>query len=223
METDASDNALAATLNQAGRPVAFFARTLQGPEIKHPAVEKEAQAIVEAVRYWRHYLYGQHFILKTDQKSVTYMFDKEHRGKIRNNKIERWRMELSCYSYEIIYRPGNTNIPADVLSRSCSAAFGGADNLKLLHINLCHPGVKRLSHFVRVKNLPYTVEEVRTVTRECPECAETKPRFYKPPTSAHLVKATQPFERLSVNFIGPLPSTNRNIYQIKIFIMCYSN
>ena len=105
METDASDYALAATLNQSGRPVAFFSRTLQGSEIKHPAVEKEAQAMVEAVRYWRHYLYGRHFILKTDQKSVSYMFDKKHTGKIRNNKIERWKMELSGYSYDIQYRP----------------------------------------------------------------------------------------------------------------------
>jgi len=56
VECDASDFALGATLNQAGRPVAFFSRTLQGPEARHSSVEKEAQAIVEAIRYWRHYL-----------------------------------------------------------------------------------------------------------------------------------------------------------------------
>ena len=46
IETDASDFAIAATLNQAGRPVAFFSRTLQGPERCHASVEKEAQAII---------------------------------------------------------------------------------------------------------------------------------------------------------------------------------
>jgi len=51
VETDASDFAIAATLNQAGRPVAFFSRTLQGPEMRHAAVEKEAQAIIETVRH----------------------------------------------------------------------------------------------------------------------------------------------------------------------------
>ena len=66
VETDASEVAIAATLNQGGRPVAFFSRTLQGPEIRHPSVEKEAQAIIESIHYWKQYLTGRHFSLKTD-------------------------------------------------------------------------------------------------------------------------------------------------------------
>ena len=52
IETDASDYAIAATLNQNGRPVAFFSRSLSGPELKYPSIEKEAVAIVEAIRKW---------------------------------------------------------------------------------------------------------------------------------------------------------------------------
>ena len=69
VETDASEVAIAATLNQAGRPVAFFSRTLQGPEVRLPSIEKEAQAIIESIRHWKHYLTGKHSTLKTDQKS----------------------------------------------------------------------------------------------------------------------------------------------------------
>ena len=58
VETDASEVALAATLNQAVWPVAFFSRTVQGPEVRHPSVEKEAQAIIESIHYWKHYLTG---------------------------------------------------------------------------------------------------------------------------------------------------------------------
>ncbi len=79
IETDASDFATAATLNQAGRPVAFFPCTLQGPERRHASVEKEEQAIIETVRHWKHYLTGRHFSLKTDQRSVAYMFDRKQR------------------------------------------------------------------------------------------------------------------------------------------------
>ena len=47
VETDASNFALSATLNQNNRPVAFFSRTLHKPELNHSSVEKEASAIVQ--------------------------------------------------------------------------------------------------------------------------------------------------------------------------------
>ena len=50
LETDASDIAIAGVLNQNGRPVAYYSRTLQGSELKHPSIEKEASAIIECVR-----------------------------------------------------------------------------------------------------------------------------------------------------------------------------
>ena len=71
VETDASDVALEATLSQNGKPVVFFSKTLQGSELNHVSIEKEAQAIIESVRYWRHFLTGRHFTLTTDQKSVS--------------------------------------------------------------------------------------------------------------------------------------------------------
>ena len=70
----------------------FFSRTLSKAEQKHSGVEKEAAAIVEAVRKWKHYLTGKHFILITNQRSISYMFDSKHRGKIKNDKIMRWRI-----------------------------------------------------------------------------------------------------------------------------------
>jgi len=45
---------------------------------------------------------------------------------------------------------------------------------------------------------------------KCTVGAEVKPNFYKPP-DVQWVKATQPFERLSLDFKGPLPSSTKNI------------
>ena len=95
LETDASDIALAAVLNQNGKPVKFFSRTLHGSELKNSSIEKEASAIIEAVRHWKHFLTNHHFIHMTDQKSARFMFDKKNKGNIKNDKIYRWRMELS--------------------------------------------------------------------------------------------------------------------------------
>ena len=104
VETDASDIALAATLTQNGRPVAFFSRMLHGSELQHSAVEKEAQAVIESIRHWKHFLTEKHFTLKTDQKSVAFMFNKKLKGKIKNDKILRWRIDLSCCSFDIEYK-----------------------------------------------------------------------------------------------------------------------
>ena len=155
---------------------------------------------------------GKHFSIKTDQRSVKFIFDKLHKNKLKNDKILRWRMEISCYDFDIVYKLGRDNIVPDILSRSyCDAANNDQRSLSTIHENLCHPGVTRLLHFVRSKNLPYAVDEVRRVVTSCRTCAECKPNFYQPP-KIHLIKATQPFEHLSIDFKGPLPTTNKNQY-----------
>ena len=73
VETDASDFAIAASMNEDGLPVAFHSRTLSPSEQRHSAVENEAYAVVEALRKWRDLLIGKHFTLVTDQKSVIHL------------------------------------------------------------------------------------------------------------------------------------------------------
>ena len=101
METDASDFAVASTLSEEGRHVAFHSRTLQGSEQYHSSVEKEAQCIVESINHWQHFLLGHHFTLITDQRSVAYMYDTKNSSKIKNDKLLCWLVELSLYSYNI--------------------------------------------------------------------------------------------------------------------------
>ena len=95
--------------------------------------------MVEAIRKWRHYL-ARHFTLLTDQKFVSFMFGKNCKGKITNDKIVHWRIELCSYSFDISYRPGKENVLANTLSRVyCSVMSYG--NLLDLYSSLCHPGV----------------------------------------------------------------------------------
>ena len=215
VETDASEFALGATLNQNNRPVAFFSsRTLHGSELKQSSIEKEAAAIIEAVRHWRHYLTGKHFYLITDQKSISFMFSKNQKGKIKNEKLMRWRIELSTYSFDIKYKPGTENVAPDVFSRLKCASVTNNDLLNL-HTSLCHPGVTRMYHFVKIRNLPFSLDDIKTMTNSCNVCAECKPKFYKP-DNAKLIKSTQPFERLNMDFKGPLPSSNSNRFMLTI-------
>ena len=80
---------------------------------------------------------------------------------------------------------------------------------------MCHPGVSRMTAFVRNRNLPFSVEDIRKITSLCSICNECKPRFRKP-EPAHIIKATQPFERLNIYFKGPLPSVTNNKYMLTV-------
>ena len=141
------------------------------------------------------------------------MLDNRKRTKINNNKIQCWRLELAFFFYTIKYRPGVQNIAPDALTRVTCVVMSHYD-LKELHKNTCHSGSRRLSHYVRSKNLPFSVEDVKKVCSSCPTCAELKPQFYNL-SQGTLIKATQPFERILIDFKEPLPSTTRNV------IICY--
>jgi len=178
-----------------------MSRTLSACEKRYSAVEKEATAIIEAARKWLHFLKGRHFTIVTDQESVSFMFSQTNRGKIKNAKIISWRLELSQLHYDIRHKPCVYNVAPDALSRSC--ALAACMPLRQLHESLGHPGNARLYHCVRQRNLPYSSKETKTVCRSCRACAEIKPRFSKPPVQS-LIKALRPWDRLSLDFKGPV-------------------
>ena len=212
VETHASDYAIAATLNQAGRPVAFFSRMLNKSEANHSAIEKEAYTIAEALHKWRYLLLGRSFKLLTDQKSVSFIFNNHRSGKVKNEKIERWRFELSEFKFDIVYRPGVENAGPDTLSRTCCSLI--KSDLMDIHNSLCHPGITRMLHFIRSHNLPYSIADVKKMISSCPVCSELKPAFHK--SLGTLIKATQSFERLNLDFKGPLPSATCNKYILTV-------
>ena len=90
VECDASDLAIMATLNQNGRSIAFMSRTLTKSKRRYLAIEKEATAIIEAVRKWAHFLHARAFTLVTDQQSIAFMLNQQKRSKIKTAKIQQW-------------------------------------------------------------------------------------------------------------------------------------
>ena len=79
--TDASEDGIGAVLSQVGqdgkdRPVAFFSRGIDTPEIREELEsmvktrELELYAFLCATRKWRSFLYGQRFLWLTDHKPL---------------------------------------------------------------------------------------------------------------------------------------------------------
>ena len=95
----------------------------------------------------------------------------------------------------------------DILSRVCCSALSRS-SLYDIHSAMCHPGITRMYHYVRSKNLLYSLDDVRQMTSHCKICAKIKPRFLKPSIS-HLLKATRRRRRRRLKGIHFRPDTNR--------------
>ena len=133
--------------------------------------------------------------------------------KIKNARINEWRMELS---FNIEYWPGRNNVAADTFSSTyCASLSYQTSVLVELHEKLCHPGVSRLLHFVRSRNLLFSTVNVKKTCASWRICAELKPQSYRP-AEGTLIKATNPMQRTSIDFKGSLPTATLNRYLLVI-------
>ena len=60
--------------------------------------------------------------------SCFYAYNRK-RTKIKNNKIQCWRLKLASFSYTIKYRPGRDNVAADSLTRGVVLNQGSIEPL----------------------------------------------------------------------------------------------
>ena len=130
-------------------------------------------------------LIGRHFTLVTDQKSVSFMFDRHHAIKTKNGEMEN---RFILFHFTILYLPGGKMIGPDTLSRAFCGTIGTL-HLKELHVSLCRLGVTRMAQFVQKKNLLYSLSDIRQMASECRECQEIKPQFVQSQGSC-LIKST---------------------------------
>jgi len=116
---DASPIACAAVLQQNGKPVLFASKTLSSAERNYSHLEREALAIVWAVRRLHKYLIGRHFTLLTDNQPIKFIFDtKKAIPTVAAARIQRWALFLMNYDFTIQHIKGTKNEVADCLSRN---------------------------------------------------------------------------------------------------------
>ncbi|MCH79797.1 Ty3/gypsy retrotransposon protein, partial [Trifolium medium] len=113
LETDASGTGVGAVLGQQGNPIAYFSKKLSPRRQKQSAYIRELLAITEALAKFRHYLLGHKFIIKTDQKSLKSLLDQS----LQTPEQQAWLHKFIGFDFQIEYKPGKENIPADALSR----------------------------------------------------------------------------------------------------------
>lgn len=99
------------------RPVAYASRSLSPTEQRYAQVEKEALGLTWACERFRDFLLGKHFCLETDHKPLLSLLGAQALD-LLPPRIQRFRMRLMRYSYDIVHVPGKSLWTADTLSRS---------------------------------------------------------------------------------------------------------
>ena len=116
--TDACDYAIGGILCQKDdegveRPVVYLSKQLSDTQKRWATIEKEAYAVIYALKQLRPYLWGAQYRTFTDHKPLTSLFTKD----MNNTKIQRWAVLLAEYNCRVEYHKGKLNIRADMLSR----------------------------------------------------------------------------------------------------------
>ena len=147
--TDASDVGIGAVLMQTddngkSRAVAFASRLLNSAERNYSVTNREALAVVWALRHFRDLILGYPIHVFTDHYAVTELF----KGKNLAGKFARWQLTVQEYNPSFSHIPGKANTVADALSH-----------------NVAPVTVLDVSH-----SLP-TLEEIRPLQHSDPFCS----------------------------------------------------
>ena len=117
LDTDASLDGIGAVLSQeqdgVEKVIAYYSRALTHTERKYCVTRRELLAVVESVKHFHHYLYGRHFVIRTDHGSLRWLLN----FKNPEDQMARWLEDLFVLDFEIQHRPGRQHGNADGLSR----------------------------------------------------------------------------------------------------------
>jgi hypothetical protein len=122
VDTDASGSGFGAVLHQGAGPLAFFSQPFAARHLKLAAYERELIGVVQAVWHWRPYLWGRHFVIRTDHFSLKYLLDQ----RLLTVPQHQWVSKLFGFDFDVEYRPGRLNTVADALSRKDAEAAPAA-------------------------------------------------------------------------------------------------
>ena len=125
VDSDASGAGFGAVLHQGAGPLAFFSRPFAARHLKLAAYERELIGLVQAVRHWRPYLWGRHFLVRTDHYSLKYLLDQ----RLSTIPQHQWVSKLIGFDFAVEFRPGRLNTVADAFSRRNTDAVDDSDEV----------------------------------------------------------------------------------------------
>jgi cleavage and polyadenylation specificity factor subunit 1 len=173
--TDASNIAVGASIMQDNAPVAFYSASLSPTEQRYSAFDKEALAIVKAVKAYRHWLLGNTVHVHTDHRPLLSFLSMKNPSARQAN----WSTYLSEYDIQVHHISGVKNTAADCLSRPPEGGrppdLANVASVKATY-DQSHPWYRTLKSF----SPPPVSAPLRQIEGLWFECSQKRPRLFVP-------------------------------------------
>ncbi|GFU15104.1 transposon Tf2-6 polyprotein [Trichonephila clavipes] len=246
LHTDASQQGYGAVLLQEAEdgklhPVQYMSQKTTPAEEKYSSYELEVLAVVNALKKFRTYLLGNHFKIITDCSAFQKTMDK----KDLVTRVARWTLLLEEYDYEIVHRSGQrmqhvdalsrypvTIITSDTLTARLQRAQQEDENIQNLKSLI---GTNNATDFFIKNEILYKyvdgrelIAAPRDMQTELIKLAHEKGHFSSAKTEEiegflnPIPKEDVPLSTYHVDFIGPLPSTNKRYQHILTIIDAFT-
>ena len=145
------------------KATAHASRTLTPAEKNYAQIEKEALALIFAVKKFHKMLYGRHFILLTDHKPLVAIFGSKKGIPVYSaSRLQRWATILLGYDFEIRFRRTEEHGQADALSRLIGAHHQPEEDMVIASISLEEDMCRTFTDAIRA--IPVTADDVQRAT-----------------------------------------------------------
>lgn len=146
-------------------PVLFGSVTFKPHESRYSQPKLELYGLYRAVKAERHRVYGIHFRIKVDARSLIEMVNKPD---LPNSPLNRWLAMIQLFDYEIVYNPAEKHRGPDGLSRRRHSDDDSEDSDSEMDAEDENKFLKSSSHVYEVSNLTleaHATEEDLNVTK----------------------------------------------------------
>ncbi|BHF62582.1 hypothetical protein SprV_0200556400 [Sparganum proliferum] len=169
---DASNHGVGAVISHtfpdgSEKAIMHASRTLTPAEKNYGQIEKEALALVFAVKKFHKLLYGRHFTLLTDHKPLLSIFGSKKGIPVYSaSRLQRWATILLGYDFDIRYCRTTDFGQADALSRLISNQQEPEEDTVIAAISIEDDVRRQLSDAIR--GIPVTAADIRHATEQDP-------------------------------------------------------
>ncbi|BHF67670.1 hypothetical protein SprV_0301069800 [Sparganum proliferum] len=172
VSADASNHGVGAVISHtfpdwSEKAIMRASRTLTPAEKNYGQIEKEALALVFAVKKFHKLLYGRHFTLLTDHKPLLSIFGSKKGIPVYSaSRLQRWATILLGYDFYIRYCRTTDFGQADALSRLISNQQEPEEDTVVAAISIEDDVRRQLSDAIR--GIPVTAADIRRATEQDP-------------------------------------------------------